>query len=102
MTREPHALAESCSQADKRDTKQVWSMFSMAAAAGAKRLDCARFIAAFGTHNTHPFFQGSRPRESAAEAGAVQTLRDFASHCSFENTPWNSPSHRLLGIRPPS
>jgi hypothetical protein len=50
---------------------------------GAKRLDCVRFIAALGTHEHLSFCQGARPRESAAEAGAVQTLRDFAGH--FEN-----------------
>jgi glucose-1-phosphatase len=40
-------------------------------------------------HEGHPFFQSSGPPESAAEAGAVQTLRDFAS--VFRFPPMNSP-----------
>src|SRR5664279_4810223 len=43
--------------------------------------------AAVGTHGNHPFARSSRPHESAAQAGAVQTLRDFAGVIYFENTP---------------
>jgi len=49
----------------------------------AKRLDCGDFSTAFGTRGNHPVFGRLRPRESAAEAGAVQTLRDVASPLGF-------------------
>jgi hypothetical protein len=51
----------------------------------AKRLDCGVFSTAFGTHANHLSFHRPRPHESAAEAGAVQTLRDFPSRFCFEN-----------------
>ena len=43
----------------------------------AERLDCGDFSAAVGTRGYHLFFQSARPHESAAQAGAVQTLRAF-------------------------
>jgi hypothetical protein len=58
----------------------------------AERLDCGVFSAAVGTHANHPFSQSSRPHESAAQAGAVQTLCDFASGFQFENTPQDTAS----------
>jgi len=39
-----------------------------------ERLDCGDFSAAVGTRGYHLFFQSARPHESAAQAGAVQTL----------------------------
>jgi hypothetical protein len=43
----------------------------------AERLDCGGFGAAVGTRGNHPFSKSSRLHESAAQAGAVQTLRVF-------------------------
>jgi hypothetical protein len=41
------------------------------------------------------WFQALLPRESAAEAGAVQTLRDKVGFFYFENTP-GILLHRIL------
>jgi hypothetical protein len=43
----------------------------------AERLDCGDFSTAFRPHGEYPPFQPLRPPDSAAEAGALQTLRDF-------------------------
>jgi len=53
----------------------------------AERLDSGDFSAAAGMRGNHPFSQRSRPRESAAQAGAVQTLRAFPGWFQFKNTP---------------
>jgi hypothetical protein len=42
----------------------------------AKRLDCGDFSTAFRAHQDYPPFQVLRPLDSAAKAGALQTLRD--------------------------
>jgi hypothetical protein len=49
----------------------------------AKRLDCGRFTAAFGARRNGCWFVRFRPPESAAQADAFQTLRDFWSGQSF-------------------
>ncbi len=41
----------------------------------AERLDCGAFSTAFRPHEDHPLFRILRPPESAAKAGALQTLR---------------------------
>jgi hypothetical protein len=46
------------------------------AAKFAKRLDCGDFSTAFRPQQDHPPFQILRPLDSAAKAGALQTLRD--------------------------
>jgi len=43
----------------------------------AKRLDCGDFSPAVGARRDAWWFVGFRPPESAAQADAVQTLRDF-------------------------
>ena len=46
------------------------------AAKFAKRLDCGDFSTAFRPHQDYPPFHVLRPLDSAAKAGALQTLRD--------------------------
>jgi len=80
--------------------------------ANAERLDCGRFSAAFARTKISRFFQTLRPPESAAEAGAVKTLRDFgrcqkragqnfAARYSFGHEP-DGPQTNLaeLNVRP--
>jgi hypothetical protein len=45
----------------------------------AKRLDCGRFSAALETRGNLPLPKVLVRTESAAEAGAIQTLREFAN-----------------------
>jgi hypothetical protein len=51
---------------------------SQSAVALAKRLDCGGFSTAFRPRGNHPCLNVFRPHQIAAEAGAVQTLRDYA------------------------
>jgi hypothetical protein len=52
----------------------------------AQRLDCGRFTAVLERQKIIRFLRRARSRESAAEAGAVQTLRDAAANLHFEDT----------------
>jgi hypothetical protein len=52
----------------------------------AKRLDCGGFSTAFRTHEGIGLSEVFAPPESAAEAGAVKTLRDVPSRFAFLKT----------------
>jgi MinD superfamily P-loop ATPase len=54
----------------------------------AERLDCGVFSADLEMRENHRFSPGCHLCESAAQAGALQTLREFTGDFQFENTPW--------------